>query len=168
MQKIQTPIKLTIRRKAGWLLLVYLFCAFHHELADVSHQLLHLIERLFEHHHHAGHHSHHHHTYHVHTEPGIHHHQKSSDHSHPVLALLDWEDERDPANTETQFPKSRKQIDQHLGMLFADAPVETSALHFKGHSLVRIVRSLHHPLLLTPPPERLPYFSSLNQPAYIK
>jgi len=152
MQKIYTPVKLTIRRKAGWLLLLYLFCAFHHELADVSHQLSHFIEHLFEHHH-SDHHFHHHDTYVTPAEPGEHQHQESSDHSHPVLALLDWEDERDPANTATQSPKSRKHIDQHLGVLFAGAPTEATLPHFKGHSLVSIVKSLHHPSLLTPPPE---------------
>lgn len=159
MQKHAVHKKSAIRRKAGWLLVVYVFCSFHHQLADVAHELSHLAEHVFEHHHHDHDHLFHHHATYLEevaeiAESDIHH-QKSSPHSHPILAFFDWEDDQDdPGNATAPEPlKNRKSIDQHLGVFTTDGPLPTRETASKRYFLVKINRSLPHPFLITPPPE---------------
>ncbi len=155
MQINKTPQKPAYVRRGMGLLAVYLLCIFHHQMADVAHVLVHLTTHLLEPHDHELH-VHHHRHYLDEVAENTHaelHHQTAS-HHHPLLALFDWKDDQDATDaTAPQPAKSRKQIDQHLGVLVADLPISGDLPPSESFFLVKINRSLPHLFLFTPPPE---------------
>lgn len=149
MQKNATSLQTSGSRKAAWLLVLYAFCCFHHELVDAAHFLGHLLE----HHHHE--HGHHHATYHEQTSHTTLHEHESSGHSHPILALFDWDDEQDnPENTNSSSNEVRKQIDQHIGIMLATTKPSLVDSYSRRYFLVKIIRSLNHVSISSPPPEQ--------------